>query len=120
MHNPHAGVLRVLEMFSSDPIVHLGFVVGGDDESGPQKLVRKTSDGTDWLLAPYETRTISHMRIVGGVERNTTSLIHIRAELLPDDEFVRGEARQIVLLIPIEIVVRRRVANGCWSSKLEL
>lgn len=91
----------MVEMYSSDTILHLEY--GSETGVKEHRATRKTSDGADWLLAPYETKTINSVRVVGSVERNTTSFVHVRAKLSGLQNLKEG--RDIVLLIPMEIVV---------------
>ena len=93
-------------MFSSDTILNLEYGTKGETSTDEHRTSRKTSDGVDWLLAPYETKTINSVRVVGSVERNTTSFVHVRARLGPmSGSPTSKESRDIVLLIPMEIVV---------------
>uniref|UniRef100_A0A915M8C1 Transmembrane protein 131-like conserved domain-containing protein n=1 Tax=Meloidogyne javanica TaxID=6303 RepID=A0A915M8C1_MELJA len=75
LHNPHFTTLRILEIFSSDCNIQLEF---------PTEFLIKSNNSIKLILMSFVTRKIAVAKIIGNVERNTTSFIFIKYSLLEE------------------------------------
>uniref|UniRef100_A0A914YUI0 Transmembrane protein 131 n=1 Tax=Panagrolaimus superbus TaxID=310955 RepID=A0A914YUI0_9BILA len=103
IHNPHSTTLTVNEAASSSTRVHFEI-----------SELEELRDDTYWEIAPYQTRTIGYVRIVGAEETNMTSYISLKLKLKESPQ--ASEALNInrqqppppsLLFIPIDFKVLR-------------
>uniref|UniRef100_A0A7E4ULZ0 TMEM131_like domain-containing protein n=1 Tax=Panagrellus redivivus TaxID=6233 RepID=A0A7E4ULZ0_PANRE len=101
LHNPHCMTVTVKEISSSNPFIHIEL---------PGSELEELHEDTFWEIAPYETRTVAHARIIGIQEKNTTAYINVRLIMKeavgPADifEILKYEKRPPrMLLIPMDI-----------------
>jgi hypothetical protein len=104
IHNPHSTTLTVNEAASSNTKVHFEI-----------SELEELRDDTYWEIAPYQTRTIGYVRIIGAEETNTTSYISLKLKLKESPQ--ASEALNInrrqppppsLIFIPIDFKVLRQ------------
>nr|CAD2176197.1 unnamed protein product [Meloidogyne enterolobii] len=105
LHNPHFSTLRILEIFSSDCNIQLEF---------PTEFLIKSNNSIKSILLSFETRKIAVAKIIGNVERNTTSFIFIKYSLLEEvnDEnerrsFYKSKIGLITIPVETQVTLRR-------------
>nr|CAD2155115.1 unnamed protein product [Meloidogyne enterolobii] len=105
LHNPHFTTLRILEIFSSDCNIQLEF---------PTEFLIKSNNSIKSILMSFETRKIAVAKIIGNVERNTTSFIFIKYSLLEEvnDEnerrsFYKSKIGLITIPVETQVTLRR-------------
>uniref|UniRef100_A0A915DE29 TMEM131 second Ig-like domain-containing protein n=1 Tax=Ditylenchus dipsaci TaxID=166011 RepID=A0A915DE29_9BILA len=107
-----AQVLKVVEVFSSDANVQVELPgVGSFSRSAHSYL---------WEIAPYETKSIANVNVLGNVERNSTSFVYINMRLKDRGLEIESEqlSSNLSLVIPLEVQVSKK--RGIFSTDSSL